>query len=67
MDLNDPDGSAARALKYLCIVGNADRHTWFTIKSLSSDLGLSAHCPRGGSNFDTQPIPAPLVPFDSSG
>jgi hypothetical protein len=41
MNINDPDNPAYRALKYLCEVGHGDPHLWFTVVSLSSDLGLS--------------------------
>lgn len=51
MDLNDPNSSAATALKYLCQVGNADPRAWFTIVSLSSDLGLSEQEGRSVFSF----------------
>jgi AraC-like DNA-binding protein len=41
MDINDPDSPAFRALEYLCEVEHGDPFAWFTVASLSSDLGLS--------------------------
>ncbi len=41
MDINDHESEAFKALEYLCLLGHADPNLWFSLSSLSDDLGLS--------------------------